>query len=144
MRCSVERLSIDMRVRQVPFPGQHFRFTPFEVSGGVFPDEPGSSSTLGVSAAKAASDKHQKHTYAVEHAGHKFSALAMETFGHMDSAVDRFVTDVAAHVPSWDRREARKQALIDISSAIVRGSARIVRSRVDQMRWVNRYAHSVP
>jgi len=64
----------------------------------VFPDEPGSSSTLGVSA----SDKHQKHTYAVEHAGHKFSALAMETFGHMDSAVDRFVTDVAAHVPSWE------------------------------------------
>jgi len=110
----------------------------------VFPDEDGCSTIQGISAAKAASDKHRKHNTAVTAAGHKFQPLAFEAMGHMDSAVDRFISDVVAHIPEWDRKQARLDALIGISSAIARGAARIVRGRVEKIQRADRYAMTSP
>jgi len=109
-----------------------------------YPDETGSAEIGGISAAKAAHDKHRKHSGAVSAEGHKFVALCFETFGHMDQAVDRFVADVTARFPEWDRKNARTAMLIALSSAVAKGAARMVRCRVEQLRRSELYAAVSP
>ena len=82
----------------------------------------------------------KEHAAAVSGEGHQFVPLAFETFGHFDVPVGRFIDDICEEIPAWRRRECKKEALIEMSTAIWRGNAVIVRNAVELLRRREVYA----
>ena len=100
----------------------------------VYPSDVGANESVGITAARAASDKIRAHGSAVEGYGHNFVPLAFETFGHFDKPVDTFIADVCEHLPIWRQKDAQKEVLIEMSSAIWRGNALLVRTAVEALK----------
>lgn len=110
----------------------------------VYPSDVGANESVGITAARAASDKIRAHGSAVEGYGHNFVPLAFETFGHFDKPVDTFIADVCEHLPVWRQKEAQKEVLIEMSSAIWRGNALLVRTAVEALKRRAMFAMVTP
>jgi hypothetical protein len=88
----------------------------------------------GITAAKAADEKREKHSKNVNQLGHVFEAFAMEAYGHVDKDAYQTLRRLASTLPEEQRNPFVRETICAAVSACLAGTARIIETAINRAR----------